>query len=651
MIVLWRRFLFPLTLATIPVLLLAVAEGLFRLTGLFEPEPLVVDVPGSDGAFVSFNPVVGRRYFDVSPDAIPRLTLEAFQRTKSVSTFRVLCLGESSTAGFPFESQVPFPRQLRQLLMEAYPEKQVEVLNAGMESISSYVIVDLLPELLETSPDVVLVYTGHNEFYGVHGSALTLPRGRSDAVVRASLAVQKTRIGEMARRILNLLSPSSPESTATDVLIKRLAGDEDIVLGSPRYARTIESFRVNLGRIASACKERKIPVIFGTLVSNDRDQPPFHSVIDASRGHETILRGQLLQGEQLLAEGDWREGGEVFQRVLQDDSGSADAHYGFARALMMKGDTAAARGHFVAARNQDAMRFRASSEANSILASVANENGVALVDLADIFAARAAGRVIGREWMSDHLHPNPQGYYVMAAAYFVAIQKLRLLPPPDSLFRPRQTAFGVTSLDWDIGLMRIFAMTHRPPFRNRPGTLDDYVPVGDSGTVRIAREYLFGHHAWSRAHTDMAQEYLRRGDRDAARREYQALAVYSRDDPWPYQMIAETYADEENWPMRSTALREALKRPGPKGMLAYHLGLCEAKMGRAPQAIRALTAAAEAPEFTSEELANARFHLADLLSNVGQTKDAIDILSRILQADSTHASAKKLLSSLERGTR
>ena len=169
-------------------------------------------------------------------------------------------------------------------------------------------------------------------------------------------------------------------------------------------------------------------------------------------------------------------------------------------------------------------------------------------------------------------------------------------------------------------MMKIFLMTHRWPFHAARVTLEEYVPIGDTTTARIAREYLYGHNVWSKAHNDMAQEYLRRGKFELVRGEYEAVAVYSPEDPWPYRMMAETYATEKNLPMRSASLREALRRPGPQGMLAYQLGLCEMEMKHTAKAIRAMGVAAEAPEFNQDERQNARFYLAGLLSDAGQMK-------------------------------
>jgi tetratricopeptide (TPR) repeat protein len=146
----------------------------------------------------------------------------------------------------------------------------------------------------------------------------------------------------------------------------------------------------------------------------------------------------------------------------------------------------------------------------------------------------------------------------------------------------------------------------------------------------------------------MAEEYLRREKFDLARGEYEAIGVFSPEDPWPYRMIADTYATQGNWAMRAAALREALRRPGPQGMLSYQLGLCEMELKHTSRALRAMGIAAQAPEFTPEERTNARFYFAGLLTDLGQPNNAIAVLNAILAEDSTYAPAKKLLSLLER---
>lgn len=599
-----RQILFRIILALAPFALLGLLELGFRVAGVWTPEPVLIDVPGSGGLSRGFNINVGRRYFADDRSAVPMITPEVFQRTKSPGTFRVLCLGESSTAGFPFDCQVPFPWQLGRMLMEAYPGRKIEVLNAGMSAISSYVTVDMLPELLDAEPDLVLVYTGHNEFYGVYGSASALTTGGSDLLVRAALTVQKTRIGQMVRHTVEALRPAPAESTAAQALMQRVVGDQDIPLGSPRYTRTMENFRKNLERIADLCAGRKVPLLFATVVSNDRDLVPF-------AGSE------------------------------------ADTAYRAARLLLAGGDTVEARRRFIEARDHDRMRFRASSEANTIIASVAKQKGAWLVDVADILAARAPARVIGREWICDHLHPDTRGYYMLAAAFYVGIQHMRVLPPPDPSFRMRQEPYGVTPLDRTIGLLKVAQVMHHWPFT--PGAMepDTALAAADTACLRIAREYLHGHNVWTRAHADMALSWLRRGDRQAARQECEAVALFVPSDPWPYRMIAETYRQEQNWALCAEALEQAVPRSPQQGMVLYELGLAKMKAGDTRSAIQAMAAASQAPEFNADERANARFHLAGLLTDEHRTADAVSVLQRLLADLPTFEPARILLTRLE----
>lgn len=642
------RILFRVILALTPFVLIGLAELGFRVAGLWTPEPIVVAVPGTSGQMLGFNVHAGRRYFSERQTAVPMLTPEVFPAVKAPGTFRVLCLGESSTAGFPFDCQVPFPWQLGRILAEAYPDKRIEVLNAGMSAISSYVIVDMLSELLETEPDLVLVYAGHNEFYGVYGSASAISAGSSDLLVRASLAAQKTHVGSMVRRAIDLLRPAPPDTVRGHALMQRVVGDQDIAFGSPQYLHAMEGFRRNLSRIANACAARKIPVLFSTLVSNDRDLPPFAgTAADAPAD----VAASVQAGDAALAGGDTEKAALAFADVMERDTTNADALYGSARLLLAAGDSGGARQRFLEARDRDRMRFRASTDADRIIAEVAREKGAWLIDFADILAARSPARTIGHEWICDHLHPDVRGYYMLAAAFYVGIQQTRLLPPPAPGFRLHPDPYGVTPLDRAIGLTKVSAVMRRWPFKPGTVTPDTALAREDTACVRIARDYLRGDGVWSRAHAAMATSWMERGAWDAARRECEAIALFVPDDPWPYRTIAETYRQQSRWDLCAAALEQAARRSRDQGMVMYELGLARMRGGDTQRAIEAMTVASAAPEFSAEERANARFHLAGLLSDAGQGEDAVAVL-RVLLADlPTFQPARILLARLERQQR
>lgn len=49
----------------------------------------------------------------------------------------------------------------------------VEVINLGMTAVNSYVINDLAKHVENLNPDVIIIYAGHNEYYGSFGVGST----------------------------------------------------------------------------------------------------------------------------------------------------------------------------------------------------------------------------------------------------------------------------------------------------------------------------------------------------------------------------------------------------------------------------------------------------------------------------------------------
>jgi lysophospholipase L1-like esterase len=642
-----KRSLFWGVTLLLPFVFLGAVELVLRSTDTCAPEPLFIDVPGSQGALVKFNPWVTRRYFDSTQCALPNLAPELFTRDKGPNTFRILCLGESTTAGFPFQSQVPFPPQLRELLAHAYPRKRIEVLNAGISAISSYVVLDMLPEFLETTkPDLVIAYLGHNEFYGVYGSGSTLFPVQKRALVTVMLRLQHLHLVQLVKRGLQLFKsrPAAPAGNRT--LMQTVVGDQDIAFGSHQYCQTMDVFRANLEAIADLCRDRGVPILLSNLVSNYADHPPFHSLTRPESA--ALVETALRDGDAFLAGGKSADAEAMYLNAWHADSGNADAWFGMGRARLAQGDSAAALHWFAGAIDRDAMRFRASEDANQIIEATAARSHAGFVDMLTTFRRASREGIIGRDLMVDHLHPNPQGYYLMAEAMYRGVLKLGVLPPPDSSYVPPGSPYAVTDLDWEMGLLKIFPMLHEWPFRQVHVSRSDYHSHGDTAATRIALQYLREGFAWARAHDMMAHVYLDRKNFEGAKREYLAIAVHQPEDPWPYQQIATMFEMQGDWPRRSAALQEALMRSPVKGMLAYQLALSEWKQGHLHQALQAMEFASGAPELKQEERENARFYLAGFLSDSGQPQRARAVLRAILAENPSFVPAQKFLQQLER---
>jgi lysophospholipase L1-like esterase len=625
----------------VPVLVFVALELLLRAAGLFEREPLFRRDGGGSGAIIRINTAVGLRYFDPQRVAVPMPAPEAFAAVKGPTTFRVFCLGESTTAGFPFDCQVPFPRQLQFLLNRADPGRTFEVINTGISAMSSTTVLDLLPEILDARPDLLILYLGHNEFYGAYGAGSADVSPGVGGLSRFMLRLQRFRVVGLVSWAMTRLGKGADVGADGATLMGAMVHDADIPVGSEPFVRAHEVFRENYRQILAMARDHGVPVLASTIFSNVVDQPPMQR-----RGGTDVesMRGALLaHARQMPPRADAGDLVGALARETGRDSTDAEVWFAAGRSADERGDSVMARACLYGAKERDALRFRASEEINRIIREVGAQEGAFVVDMQAEFARRSRHGLIGSELLSDHLHPNPEGYFQMARTFAEAMQEHGLPVILGSLGGRDSRPIGVTPLDWDIGQMKVFEMTHRWPFQERPVTWSSYVPRGDSVSAAIALRYLTTHGVWSSAHYAMAAEHLQRGRFEAAREEYLAVNLFAPRDPFPLLSIAGTYEREEQWREQEDALREASRLSEKKGMILYRLAMAQARQHSMKKAAVSMEEAAEAPEFTPGERENALFYAAGFHADAEERSQAIVLLKRILSENPGFTPAKVFL--------
>jgi hypothetical protein len=104
----------------------------------------------------------GRRW--VVP-AFPHLLSgnEGFAAAKAPGTFRIICVGQSTTKGTPFEGRGGYPEWLSAYLKDMLPQIRTEVINAGVSSSDSTRDLAIVREALKYGPDLLVLYEGNNE--------------------------------------------------------------------------------------------------------------------------------------------------------------------------------------------------------------------------------------------------------------------------------------------------------------------------------------------------------------------------------------------------------------------------------------------------------------------------------------------------------
>jgi len=473
-----RRAFLAITLLA-PLLLLAGAEAVLRLAGVGALEPLFIPVTTAPG-YLQPNPAAVQRFFP-DPRSAPEVSIDTtwFPANKAPGTLRIFVQGESSAAGFPYGRWASPAALLQQRLQRAYPDREVEVINTGMAAITSYVLLDFADEILAQQPDAVVVYTGHNEFLGIGGVGSSLASARSPALARGIAGLRRLHLYRALERGLGSFGKGAdPLAAREGTLMSKVAAERSIPLGPPMYQRGVAQFRGNLERLLGKYQAAGVPVFIGTLASNERDLPPFAS--------------------------------------SDDPVDSARARFEKGRALEAAGKFSAARTEYLAAKDRDELRFRAPEDFNEVIRSVADARGATVVDAQRALAAASPNGIIGSGLMLEHVHPNVDGYFRLASAYFPAMAEW-LGPPPvavDDAMARRE--IPVTAVDRLHGELRVAALLNDWPFvpERRPTTL----PAPADRIEEIAQAWFGGRMTWIEAMNAALAWYQQQGnDAEAAR--------------------------------------------------------------------------------------------------------------------------------------
>lgn len=567
-----RRILFTALMLLLPVLLLTLAELALRLFGYGESYPLVHKkmIFGKEKYVV--NREIGQRYFFLPEARTPEASEEVIDLAKKPNTLRIFCLGGSTTAGFPYEINATFPFQLQHRLREALTESGAEVINLGIAAVNSHTVLDLLPEVLELQPDVLIIYMGHNEFYGAQGVGSSQYVSNSRFWIAAYLKLRRLRLTQLLEQIIRGAGEKSGANRAAPrSMMEAMAKDQAIPLDSEKFQIACRNFEENLSEIIRKARRRKVQVLVSNLVSNLKDQPPFVSGFSPAADEFTRRRCEslLLEGRGLLESGQFQAARETFTRALELDSAAAEAQYYLGKSLLAGGDSARAYARFAKARDLDRLRFRAPGIFNRIIQQVAAQENIPLVDMKAVFRAASPGGIPGKELFLEHLHPNFNGYRLMAQAFLEALRILQVINPPApigykaDLFQPEnlrriikefpRDSAGVTELDLEFGAYRNYFLVNRWPFPERPVDLASYQPVGSEITKSLAVKHYRENTYWDEAHYELAQHYLDRGQPDRALREYRAVHLAFPENYFPAMKMGDVmiglqeYAIAKRW--------------------------------------------------------------------------------------------------------
>ncbi len=646
-----RKRLFTIMTLAVPIVFFILLETILQLAQ-YGPDLAIFSRETIGGkSCYTLNPACKNRYFtttEFTPDPSPEYLLA----DKPAGSYRIFCLGGSTTVGYPYWYNGAFATFLRDRLKTIFPDRHIEVINLGMTATNSYTVLDIGKELIKYKPDLYLVYDGHNEFYGAFGVASHARMAPARWMNLLYLRLVHVRTFQLVKsglqRATGLFATAPSDRGSRSTLMEQVAAGKNVPCNSKTYQQAIHIFQQNLKDLARLCREQHIPLILATQASNLRDQPPFvsnHSP-DITKQEQTQFAEIYQKALAFQTKGQMDSAITYFRTAIAVDSAHADAHYRLARCLDDSPDKKECLSEYVSARDYDELRFRTDSRFNDLIRSMEDGRHCFVADIERVFASHSPDSLIGLNLISEHLHPRARGQFLIAREYAAIMAKQGLLAArPD--WQTRGAADdtllwqqrALTDIDEYTAARKIEMLTSRWPFTNQAQAVS---PINRSDTLRfIAEQAVHNRIGWITLHEQAAEYYQQRRQTALAAREYETILNQLPHHLVPYLKLAKIYFDNQDFSEAEKLLLASLQVE--KTSVAYRvLGDIRLKQRRALEAIQYYQLLAKMPEDPATAADNA-YMLALAYLVAQQPGQAVPLLERTIARFPAYQPARQLL--------
>ncbi len=335
--------------------------------------------------------------------------------------FRIFCLGGSTTAGYPYNTlpeyncHASFPNYLRAILQYNRNLPEIEMLNLGSNAFNSLSLLKLFDDVIQYDPDLVIIYTGHNEYFGPNEFSLSTSASRllnKKWVHHSLLRLRQTYLYQGVRWVIKKITGRGivKYQNYAQWSLRNTVSPND-----PIHDDVTKNFQDNLTAIVRQARDRGIKVVICTPISN-LTFPPFvsrfsHKLDFVAQANWDTLRNQA---SMLFDQHRYDEALGIWKKIYEIDSSYADVHYYIGMNFARLEEYEVASQALTRALELDALPFRARPSIQKICREVAKNEHVILAD-SDWFFRQLSGKHYPEpSLMLDHVHPNEPGYYYLA---------------------------------------------------------------------------------------------------------------------------------------------------------------------------------------------------------------------------------------------
>ena len=410
----------------------------FSFFFLIEVALRVAGIPQMDAAsdpyvgFSALHPLftINNGMAETSESKLSMFNKCSFPVKKPPDTFRVFCFGGSTTQGQPYNHQVAFSRWLEDLLQASDSHRKSEVINAGGISYASYRIVPLIRETLCFEPDLMVVYTGHNEFLERRTYHNLFTQGRLIVTLRSW--VETLNLYKLMERVAQpLLRPegrTQDQTTrgkkfvlaneANEILWDREHGMNLFYRDDQFSKAVVEHFEHSIRTMASLCKDAGVPIVFVEPACNLRDMSPFKSEHSPNMqwSQKKMVENRIAEAAKSIRSHSYSQALSILEKDISTDPLYADLHYWKGKALLGLGRIQEAREAFTRAKDLDVCPIRAIQPLLDALRKLSAERGIPLVEFGEAVQTKTKDGcgIPGNDCFVDQVHPTTEMHFFIA---------------------------------------------------------------------------------------------------------------------------------------------------------------------------------------------------------------------------------------------
>jgi hypothetical protein len=390
---------------------------------------------------------------------LPALPTHFSQQAHPATEYSIVVIGGSSALGVPYEDWLSIGTLVTHALEHAIPSSRFRL---DLLANRGATLEDMHLRLtkLTRKPDVLIVYSGHNEFLArftllnqvfyyedERSSASRWPRLEQISRCSPFLTLCKENLEKQRVRVLPSLSMG---------ILERTVGRP--VCETTQAAKIFADFHQRLEAIVSHCERIGCLPVLIIPAGNDAADPNGSYASPSTRAEARHALAKRITEIRQIERADPTAAIAQYRRVISEQPGYAAAHHRLARLLEETGLFSEANDHYILARDHDALPLRCVTPLETAYRTVVQRHRAStiLVDGPAVLRARSRHGVLDDDLFHDLAHPTLAGHVALAEAVLAGLKARGALgwaeTSPAPVLDPKRCAeqFRIDSTAWAL---------------------------------------------------------------------------------------------------------------------------------------------------------------------------------------------------------